>query len=70
MKDVRYDYYEYGDDLLARRIAGASEFSLFDVWKIDHWEKSSDMARFASTAVRIRDVDDYLKANPRFLAAV
>lgn len=59
------EYYEYADDLIARKIPNSSG-GQFEVWnpKAAKWEKSADYARFSFTANRIPDVKRYVAQNP------
>jgi hypothetical protein len=66
-KNNGWSYYEYADDLLARRKENSG--GVFDIWVKGQWVPSYDATRFAYTAVKIDDPAAYAKENPNLAAA-
>ena len=59
-----WDYYEYADDLVARKKRGAPSGISFEVWDGSRWKPSFDFVRFSFTAVKIADVQSFVKQHP------
>ncbi len=64
-------YFEYADDLVARKPADNGERAgmPFQVWIKDHWEDRYDFARFEMTSQRIQNVPMFVSSRPDLAAA-
>lgn len=62
-----WTYYEYGDNLIARRKPDSR--GVFEVWNGSEWTPSYDFVRFSFTAQSIKNPQEFVKANPEYAKA-